>query len=72
MQDDRSSNVGGKDAGTAASGEDHAGERDPRLSARSLAARADAPDGSEDGPSESRDQADGFGEALHRGTRPAP
>lgn len=47
MQDDRSSNVGGE-RGTAPAG-DHAGERDLRLSAKSLAARGDAPDGSEDG-----------------------
>lgn len=47
MQDDRSSNVGGEHEG--ASAEDHTGERDLRLSAKSLAARGDAPDGSEDG-----------------------
>lgn len=47
-------------AGTAR--EDHSGERDVRLSAKSLAARADAPDGSEDGPSGSEAQADGSGE----------
>ncbi|HEX5869549.1 MAG TPA: hypothetical protein VFY65_03975 [Longimicrobium sp.] len=44
------------------SAEDHSGERNPRLSAKSLEFRSDAPDGSEDGPSESRDQADGAGE----------
>ncbi|HEX6911425.1 MAG TPA: hypothetical protein VF142_13555 [Longimicrobium sp.] len=48
MQDDRSSNVGGEHGPVPA--RDHAGERDPRLSAKSLAARGDAPDGSEDGP----------------------
>jgi hypothetical protein len=47
MQDDRSSNVGGEHGPVPA--RDHAGERDPRLSAKSLAARGDAPDGSEDG-----------------------
>ncbi|MBW3570959.1 MAG: hypothetical protein KY467_07625 [Gemmatimonadetes bacterium] len=62
MQDDRSSNVGGDHAATTPS-DDHQGERDLRLSAKSLAARGDAPDGSEDGPSESREQADGSAEA---------
>jgi hypothetical protein len=57
MQDDRSSNVGGERE--AASTEDHAGERDPRLSAKSLAARGDAPDASEDG----RDPAAGADDA---------
>lgn len=33
----------------AADADDHDGERDVSLSARSLAARGDAPDGSEDG-----------------------
>ena len=61
MQDDRSSNVGGEHPGTPAP-ESHDGERDPRLSAKSLAARGDAPDGREDRPSESREQADGSGE----------
>jgi hypothetical protein len=45
------------------SAEDHSGERKPGLSARSLAARGEAPDGSEDGPSQSEAQADGSGEA---------
>jgi hypothetical protein len=44
------------------SAEDHGGERNARLSAKSLAARGDAPDGSQDGPSESEAQADGSGE----------
>lgn len=39
-------------------GDDHDGKRDPSLSARSLAARGDAPDGSEDGL---REDADGGG-----------
>ncbi|HEX2080168.1 MAG TPA: hypothetical protein VHG08_20875 [Longimicrobium sp.] len=47
MQDDRSSNVGGEHG--AAPAEDRAGERDVRLSAKSLAARGDAPDAGEDG-----------------------
>lgn len=47
MHDDRSSNVGGEHDGTST--EDHGGERDLRLSAKSLAARGDALDGSEDG-----------------------
>jgi hypothetical protein len=37
------------DAAAAQDADDHAGERDLRLSARSLAARGEAPDGSEDG-----------------------
>ena len=60
MQDDRGSNVGGELG--AAPAEDHGGERDPRLSAKSLAARGDAPDGSEDG----RDPASGPGEEPAR------
>jgi hypothetical protein len=45
------------------SAEDHSGERKPGLSAKSLAARGEAPDGSEDGSSQSEAQADGSGEA---------
>lgn len=41
--------------GAPGEAEDHAGERHPSLSARSLAARGDAPDGSEDGPREGAD-----------------
>ena len=62
MQDDRGSNVGGEHA-AGGSDDDHTGERDPRLSARSLAARGDAPDGSEDGSAEAREQPDGSPEA---------
>ena len=58
MQDDRRSNVGGEHAAADPSSEDHAGERDARLSAKSLAARGDAPDGSEDGPSGGEARAD--------------
>lgn len=47
MQDDRGSNVGGEHGG--ASAEDHGSERDVRLSAKSLAARGDAPGVREDG-----------------------
>lgn len=39
------------------SADDHDGERDPSLSARSLAARGDAPDGSEDGATQDADGA---------------
>lgn len=48
MQDDRRSNVGG-DHQAATPRDDHDGERAIRLSAKSLGARRDAPDGSEDG-----------------------
>ena len=57
MQDDRGSNVGGEHAG--GTDDDHTGERNARLSAKSLAARGDAPDGSEDGSTEAREQPDG-------------
>jgi hypothetical protein len=59
MQDDRSSNVGGDAPGNAGAPEDHTGERKPDLSARSLAARGDAPDGSEDGRQAQSDPPDG-------------
>lgn len=58
MQDDRGSNVGGEPPGTASTPPDHDGERNVRLSARSLAARGDAPDGSEDGPAREAEPAD--------------
>jgi hypothetical protein len=46
--------------GSHAGADDHDGERKPWLSARSLAARGEAPDGSEDGlPAE--DDAEGTG-----------
>jgi hypothetical protein len=59
MDDDRRSNLAGDAPGNARS-EDHAGERDPELSARSLAGRGDALDASEDGPVEggARDEGD--------------
>lgn len=44
------------DRGLDAAADDHAGERDLRLSARSLAARGEAPDGSEDGLAASGDE----------------
>jgi hypothetical protein len=40
------------------SAEDHSGERKPGLSARSLAARGEAPDGSEDGAPKRGEEAD--------------
>jgi hypothetical protein len=43
----------------AAAADDHDGERSLRLSARSLAARGDAPDGSEDGTAAPGDVEDG-------------
>ena len=42
---------------------DHSGERDVSLAAKSLAARGDAPDGSEDGSTEAREQPDESPEA---------
>lgn len=51
MDDDRRSNLGGDAPGNVRS-EDHAGERDTELSARSLAGRGDALDASEDRPVE--------------------
>jgi hypothetical protein len=56
-QHDRRHDLNAEQAG--ASGEDHSGERHVDLSAKSLAARGDAPDGSEDG----QPQADGSREA---------
>ncbi|HEV3050956.1 MAG TPA: hypothetical protein VGX50_11625 [Longimicrobium sp.] len=47
-QHDRRHDLNAEEAGGASS-EDHSGERDVNLSAKSLAARGDAPDGSEDG-----------------------
>ena len=47
MQHDRRHDLNAEEA--RESNEDHSGERDVSLSAKSLAARGDAPDGSEDG-----------------------
>jgi hypothetical protein len=61
MQHDRRHDLNAEEtAGVPA--EDHSGERKPGLAARSLAARGEAPDGSEDGAPESEAQADGAGE----------
>lgn len=57
VQDDRGSNVGGEPPASATPG-DHAGERRTGLSARSLAARGDAPDGSEDVPARAEEGED--------------
>ncbi len=53
-----------RNAGEAASAsaEDHSGERKPGLSAKSLAARGDAPDGSEDGAPHGGSEAEPAGE----------
>ena len=61
MPHDRRHDLNARETGSP-SAEDHAGERDVRLSAKSLAARGDAPDGSEDGSTKSRVQADGSGD----------
>lgn len=61
MQHDRRHDLNADETG-GASNDDHSGERDVSLSAKSLAARGDAPDGSEDGPTQSRSQADGSAE----------
>lgn len=58
MQHDRKHNLNAA-AAAGPSSDDHSGERDASLSARSLAARGDAPDASEDGPSDAREQPDG-------------
>lgn len=62
MQHDRKHDLNAEET-AGVSAEDPSGERKPGLSARSLAARGDAPDGSEDGASERREQADESGEA---------
>lgn len=61
MQHDRRHELNAEET-AGVSAEDHSGERDPRLSAKSLAARGDAPDGSEDGSSAAREQPDGSAE----------
>lgn len=48
MPHDRKHDLNAEEA-AGVSAEDHSGERKPSLSAKSLAARGDAPDGSEDG-----------------------
>ena len=58
MQHDRRHDPNAREA-AGPSSDDHSGERDVRLSAKSLAARGDAPDGSEGAPSQSREQPDG-------------
>ena len=62
MPHDRRHDLNAREADSP-SAEDHSGERDVRLSARSLAARGDAPDGSEDGREKSQLPADGSGDA---------
>ena len=59
MPHDRKHDLNAEEA-AGVSAEDHSGERDVSLSAKSLAARGDAPDGSQDGAAE---HADGSGEA---------
>lgn len=61
MQHDRRHDLNAEEAG-GASKDDHSGERDVNLSAKSLAARGDAPDGSEDAGARTSAQADGSGE----------
>lgn len=62
MQHDRRHDLNAEEDG-GASGEDHSGERDVNLSAKSLAGRGDAPDGSEDEGAQASEQADGSGSA---------
>lgn len=59
MQDDRSSNVGGEHPGGEGAAPDRSGERDPHLSAKSLAARGDALDASEDGHKDAGEEDEG-------------
>jgi hypothetical protein len=61
MQHDRRHDLNAEQGGAA--GEDRSGERDPRLSARSLAARGEAPDASEDGEPQGGEPADESGNA---------
>lgn len=58
MQHDRKHDLNAQ-AAAGPSGGDHSGERHASLSAKSLAARGEAPDGSEDGASDAREQPDG-------------
>ena len=57
LQHDRRHDLNAGDADSSSDG--HSGERDASLSARSLAARGEAPDGGEDGASDAREQPDG-------------
>jgi hypothetical protein len=61
MQHDRRHDLNTDEGGGPA--DDHSGERDVNLSAKSLAGRGDAPDGSEDEGAQSSEQADGSGSA---------
>lgn len=61
MHHDRKHDLNARET-AGVSAEDHSGERKVRLSAKSLAARGQAPDGSEDGPPEREAAADGSGE----------
>jgi hypothetical protein len=61
MQHDRRHDLNADEAAGTPSA-DHTGERDPHLSARSLAARGDAPDGSRDAAPRTSPQGDGSGE----------
>ncbi|WP_420125445.1 hypothetical protein [Longimicrobium sp.] len=62
MNHDRKHDLNAKEA-AGVSAEDHSGERKPNLSAKSLAARGEAPDGSEDGVARTDAQADTSAEA---------
>ncbi|HEX6370811.1 MAG TPA: hypothetical protein VF006_17975 [Longimicrobium sp.] len=58
MQHDRKHDLNAEET-AGVSAEDHSGERKPGLAARSLAARGEAPDGSEDGTADERAEGDG-------------
>jgi hypothetical protein len=60
MQHDRRHDLNAEET-AGVSAEDHSGERNVRLSAKSLAARGEAPDGSEDGPPENEARPDAPG-----------
>jgi hypothetical protein len=62
MQHDRRHDLNAETGGGASDG-DRSGERDVNLSAKSLAGRGGAPDGSEDQGAQTSEQADGAGEA---------
>lgn len=58
MQHDRRHDLNAEET-AGVSADDHSGERKPGLAAKSLAARGDAPDGSEDGRPQNEAQAEG-------------
>lgn len=69
MQHDRKHDRNAEET-AGVSAEDHSGERKPGLSARSLAGRGEAPDGSDDAGARVPEREEDIGRDVTAGTRP--